>query len=100
MPVPWELPPPMRVEGRTELDLAREGIATVIWTSGYRPAYGWVHFPVFDELGFPIQRDGSSSVQGLYFMGVHFQRKAQSAVLYGVGEDAELVARDIVEKSR
>jgi len=27
---------------------------------------------------------------------VHFQRKAKSAVLYGVGEDAELVARHIV----
>ena len=35
---------------------------------------------------------------GLYFMGVHFQRKAQSAVLYGVGEDAEQVANHIVEK--
>ena len=37
------------------------------------------------------------AVPGLYFMGVHFQRKAQSAVLYGVGEDAELVARHIIE---
>jgi len=100
IPVPWEMPPAMQVDARAELDIAREGINTVIWTSGYRPAYGWVHFPVFDEMGFPIQRDGSSSVPGLYFMGVHFQRKAQSAVLYGVGEDAELVARDIVEKRR
>ena len=100
IPVPWEMPPPMQVDARAELDIAREGISTVIWTSGYRPAYGWVHFPVFDEMGFPIQRDGSSSVPGLYFMGVHFQRKAQSAVLYGVGEDAELVARDIVENRR
>jgi hypothetical protein len=33
-------------------------------------------------------------------MGVHFQRKAQSAVLYGVGEDAELVAADIVKSRR
>jgi putative flavoprotein involved in K+ transport len=96
----WELPPPMRVEARTELDIAREGINTVIWTSGYRPNYGWVHFPVFDDMGFPIQVDGRSSVPGLYFMGVHFQRKAQSAVLYGVGDDAELVARDIAERRK
>jgi hypothetical protein len=33
-------------------------------------------------------------------MGVHFQRKAQSAVLYGVGEDAQLVAEHIVEERR
>ncbi len=98
--VPWELPPPMRVAARTDLDIPREGISTVIWTSGYRPAYGWVHIPVFDDMGFPIQVDGRSAVPGLYFMGVHFQRKAQSAVLYGVGEDAELVARDIIEHRR
>ncbi len=97
---PWEMPPPMQVDPRTELDVAREGISTVIWTSGYRPDYDWVHFPVFDDMGFPIQMDGQSSVPGLYFMGVHFQRKAQSAVLYGVGEDAELVAQHIVENRR
>ena len=100
LPVPWEVPPPPGFTGRTELDLGAEGVTTVIWTSGYRPDYGWVHFPVFDDMGFPVQVDGRSSVPGLYFMGVHFQRKAQSAVLYGVGEDAEIVARDIVENTR
>jgi len=97
---PWEMPPPMRIASRTELDLEREGVRTVIWTTGYRPDYGWVHFPVIDDMGFPIQEDGQSSVPGLYFMGVHFQRKAQSAVLFGVGEDAEVVARHIAEGRR
>jgi putative flavoprotein involved in K+ transport len=100
LPIPWEMPPPLRVEARTELDLKREGVSTVIFTAGYRPAYGWVHFPVFDDMGFPIQKDGSSSVPGLYFMGVHFQRKAQSAVLYGVGEDAQIVAQQIADNPR
>lgn len=94
----WEMPPPLRVEARAELDLRRDGIGTVIWTSGFRPDYGWVRFPVFDDMGFPVQKDGASSVPGLYFMGVHFQRKAQSAVLYGAGEDAEVVARDIAQR--
>jgi len=97
---PWEMPPPMRTASRTELHLAREGVTTVIWTTGYRPDYAWVRFPVFDDMGFPIQEDGRSSVPGLYFMGVHFQRKAQSAVLYGAGEDAEVVARHIAEHRR
>ena len=94
---PWEMPAPMQIDSRTEIDLAQEGIGTVIWTAGFRPDYGWVHLPVFDEMGFPLQVDGRSEVKGLYFMGVHFQRKARSAVLYGVGEDAEIVARHIVE---
>jgi putative flavoprotein involved in K+ transport len=94
---PWELPPPLRIEAPTELDLDQEAIATVIWTSGYRPDYGWVHFPVFDDMGYPIQTEGRSAVDGLYFMGVHYQRQSQSATLYGVSEDAEILAQHIVE---
>jgi hypothetical protein len=30
-------------------------------------------------------------------MGVHWMRKNKSAILFGVGEDAEIVARNIVE---
>jgi putative flavoprotein involved in K+ transport len=92
-----EVPPPMRVETRSELDIVEDGIGTVIWTSGYRPDYGWVKLPVFDDMGFPVQTDGRTSVPGLYFMGVHWMRKNKSAILHGVGEDAEVVARQIVE---
>ncbi len=92
-----DVPPPLRIDTRTELDIAQEGIGTVIWTSGYRPDYGWVKFPVFDDMGFPVQTDGRTKVPGLYFMGVHWMRKNSSAILYGVGEDAEVVSRHIVE---
>jgi putative flavoprotein involved in K+ transport len=87
----------MRIKTRTKIDVVREGITSVIWTSGFRPDYGWVKFPVFDAMGFPVQVDGQTSVPGLYFMGVPWMRKNKSAVLYGVGEDAEVVARHIVE---
>src|SRR4029077_3374463 len=45
MPPPWEMPPAPKVHSRTEVDLAREGVKTVIWTTGFRPAYDWVRFP-------------------------------------------------------
>jgi putative flavoprotein involved in K+ transport len=93
----YEMPEPLRIESRTELDLAKDGIGTVIWTSGYRPDYGWVNIPVFDGMGFPVQVDGCTTVPGLYFMGVHWMRKNKSSILYGVGEDAEVVARQIAE---
>ena len=35
----------------TELDLAAEGISTILWTSGYRLYFGWIHMPLFDEIG-------------------------------------------------
>jgi putative flavoprotein involved in K+ transport len=96
-PPTLQMPPPFRPKTRTELDVAQDAIGTVIWTSGYRPDYGWVKLPVFDGMGFPIQTDGRTTVPGLYFMGVHWMRKNKSSILYGVGEDAQVVARQIVE---
>ena len=34
----------------------------------------------------------STIVPGLFFAGVHFQRKRKSSLLIGVGEDAAIVA--------
>ena len=79
-----------------ELDLA--GFGTVMFAGGFRPDYAsWLPWPnAFDDHGFPIQRDGTSTVvDGLHFVGLHFLRKRKSALLIGVGEDAEIVARAI-----
>lgn len=52
--------------------------------------------PPIDELGFPFQRDGVSTVvPGLFFVGVHFLRKRGSSLFLGVGEDATIVARHV-----
>jgi len=78
--------------------LALADVGSVIFTSGFRPDYAsWVRFPqAFDDGGFPIQRDGSSTVvPGLHFMGVHFQRKRKSATFLGVAEDATVLAETI-----
>jgi putative flavoprotein involved in K+ transport len=34
-------------------------------------------------------------VPGLYFCGVHFLRKRKSSLMFGVGEDASVVAQSI-----
>jgi putative flavoprotein involved in K+ transport len=44
-----------------------------------------------------VQTDGRTKVPGLYFMGVHWMRKNKSSILYGVGEDAGVVAQHILE---
>jgi len=47
-------------------------------------------------MGFPLTNNGASTVVGgLYFCGVHFLRKRKSSVLFGVGEDAAIVAQAI-----
>jgi putative flavoprotein involved in K+ transport len=88
------VPAPFRYNPVRELDL--RGFSAVIFTAGFRPDYRWIDAPVTDDLGFPLSTDGASTVlPGLYFCGVHFLRKRRSSLLFGVGEDAALVARQI-----
>lgn len=89
-------PAPLAVETPERLALREFG--AVIFAGGFRPDYAsWIECPgAFDELGFPLHRDGASTAaDGLYFVGVHFLRKRKSALLIGVGEDAKMVARQI-----
>ena len=86
-------PEPFLADPPTSARAADFGVAIV--AAGYRPAYqDLAAFPhAFDELGFPVQVDGSSTrVPGLHFMGVPFQRKRFSASLWGVEADAQVLA--------
>ncbi len=92
------LPEPAPFDTLAPERLPLDRIGAVIFAGGFRPAYReWLPWPdAFDDLGFPVQRDGASTVvPGLYFVGVHFLRKRQSAILLGVGEDAGVVAQAI-----
>jgi putative flavoprotein involved in K+ transport len=91
---------PLRVRqatyaSETEIGLAREGITTVLWAGGFRPAFGWIDIPVFDEMGFPRARRGITEVSGLCFVGLPWLHTRKSPLLLGVGEDAAHVARAI-----
>ena len=95
LPWPEEIREPEPFEAVAPERLSLDWLGAVVFAGGFRPDYGsWVHSPgAFDELGFPIQEDGASTVvPGLYFVGVHFLRKRKSSLLIGVGEDAQLVA--------
>ena len=98
-----EMPPPPPFKAEHAAHLKLDGLGAVVFTSGFRPDYTrWVRYPsAFDDAGFPIQRDGVSSVvPGLYFMGVHFLRKRKSATFLGVAEDAAVLADKIVAQQR
>lgn len=94
------LPEPARFDAPEAVDsLDLSEIGAVILAAGFRPDYSWVDFPVFDDLGFPITDAGRVvPTPGLYFCGVHFLTRRRSALLWGVGDDAETVAAAIAGK--
>ncbi len=92
LPATYE-PEPLVERGPESVDLSDFGV--VIFAGGFRPGYrSWLRWPpAFDDLDFPLQRDGISTVlPGLFFVGVHFLRKRKSSLLFGVGEDASIVS--------
>jgi putative flavoprotein involved in K+ transport len=94
-PLPVRIP----VETRGWLDLAEHDVRTVLWATGYRPSYPWLHVPAIDERGEIAQRRGVTAVDGLFVLGLRFQWRRGSHFIDGVGRDAEYLAGRIVERS-
>lgn len=77
----------------SELDLTAEGIANVVWATGYQLDFGWIDLPIFGERGMPNQERGVTEVPGLYFLGLHWMHSQASGTLFGVSYDARHIAR-------
>ncbi len=80
------------------LNLADEGISTIIWATGYKFDFSWIKLPLLDQDAYPIQEKGVSGYPGLYFVGLHFMHRRKSGLLLGVAEDAAHVARAIATR--
>jgi putative flavoprotein involved in K+ transport len=78
-----------------ELDLRARGITSVIWATGFRRAYPWLHVPVLDEDGEIQHHGGLTAAPGLYVLGLHFLRRRHSSFIDGVGDDARELAADL-----
>lgn len=79
---------------RLSCDLSRGEIRTVIWATGFRPDYSWLNLPVFDARG-RLAHHGGHVAPGLYVLGLPFMRRRNSALIDGVGTDAEALADHI-----
>jgi putative flavoprotein involved in K+ transport len=82
---------PVLADGRT-LE-----VSNVIWCTGFVPDFTWIDLPIFGQDGYPMHNRGVVESQpGLYFMGLLFQSTLSSALLGGVGRDAEHIADHLV----
>ena len=78
------------------LDLARAGISTIIWATGFMPDYSWLRVDTFDEKGRPKHHRGVSLEPGIYFLGLPWQSRRGSSFIWGVWHDAKYLADLIV----
>jgi putative flavoprotein involved in K+ transport len=80
------------------LNLADEGVTSVIWCTGVRGDYAWLTADALDASGHPAHIEGVSPLDGLYFVGLTWLSRRRSAILAGVGDDAEHVANVIRDR--
>jgi putative flavoprotein involved in K+ transport len=75
------------------IDLACGEIRTILWATGFRPDYSWLHVPVVDSKG-NVRHDGGVVVDapGMVVLGLPVLRRRKSSFIYGAEDDArELV---------
>lgn len=77
------------------IDFAEEGIATIIWATGFRQDFSWIKANAFDDRGAPIHQRGVSVEPDIYFLGLPWQSRRGSTFLWGVWHDAKYIADQI-----
>jgi putative flavoprotein involved in K+ transport len=97
-----ELAPPERLAPtaapaapRWQLDLSSGEIATIVWATGFRPDYRWLHVPVLDAKGQLRHDGGAVDSPGLYALGLPVLRRRKSTFLHGIEDDAREVVDEL-----
>lgn len=80
------------------VDLAKEGIRSVLWATGYRPDYSWLHAPVLDRK-WRLRHDGGvvTDAPGMVALGLTFLRRRKSSFIHGAEDDARDLAAHLAE---
>jgi putative flavoprotein involved in K+ transport len=78
----------------------RHGVGVVVWATGYRSDYSWIHIPKAVENGRVIHRRGVTEIPGLYFLGLSWQHTRGSALLGFVNQDAAYLADKLTARHR
>ncbi|SIT53580.1 Monooxygenase FAD-binding protein [Mesorhizobium prunaredense] len=78
-----------------DLNLAKAGVASIIWATGFSFDYSWLKVDVFGEKGKPKHQRGVSSEPGIYFLGLPWQSRRGSSFIWGVWHDAKHLADHI-----
>jgi putative flavoprotein involved in K+ transport len=77
-----------------------EDVGVVVWATGYRSDYTWIHIPGVVEDGRVRHQRGVTDLPGLYFLGLSWQHTRGSALLGFVNDDAANLADRIRDRHR
>lgn len=80
----------------TTLNLSVNNITCIIWSTGFIADFSYLKCPAFNKDKSLKHRNGLSEIPGLYFLGLPWMRKRKSAVIFGITEDAEFIANQLV----
>ncbi|MCR1786142.1 NAD(P)/FAD-dependent oxidoreductase [Nocardioides carbamazepini] len=83
------------VDPLLELDLDEQGVASIVWATGFRTDYGWLQVDAFDAAGEPAHHRGVSTEPGVYFVGLPWLSRRASSFIWGVWHDARYIADQI-----
>lgn len=72
-------------------------VENVIWATGFESNYSWINIPHVFDSGKPKHNRGMTEVDGLYFLGLPWQFRRGSALLLGVGYDAQFIYEHLIE---
>src|SRR5262249_21799828 len=80
---------------RLIVDLAAQGIGTVLWATGFRPDYRWLRVPVFDRKGHLRHDGGIVDAPGMYALELNFMRRRKSSFIHGAGDDVRELGENL-----
>jgi putative flavoprotein involved in K+ transport len=79
---------PTEVDDSPALDVELGSqIGTIVWATGFRPDYSWLHAPAFDARGNLKHDGGIAHFPGLYVLGLPYLRRRKSSFIHGAEDD-------------
>jgi putative flavoprotein involved in K+ transport len=83
---------PTRLEQTPALSLDLGRFSAVVWATGFRPDYSWLHARVLDRKGRLRHEAGVvTGAPGLYRIGLNMLRRRKSSFIHGAEDDARYI---------
>lgn len=83
-----------------DLDVAKAGIRSVVWATGFRADFSFVAADILDGRGLPVHRRGVTPLDGLYVVGMPWLWTWGSGRFSGIARDTAHLADVIAGAAR